>query len=94
MYNESEKISASEINKYTFCPYQWYYERLYGSKYIRKKYNERNDALNLKDATLSNFTRGINFHNNYRLKRKIISIIKVMILLIIFIIILILLKKV
>ena len=23
-------ISASEVNRYTYCPYQWYYERYYG----------------------------------------------------------------
>ena len=27
---ERETISAHEINKYDYCPYQWYYERLYG----------------------------------------------------------------
>ena len=23
-------ISASEVNRYTYCPYQWYFERYYG----------------------------------------------------------------
>ena len=34
MYNKSENISASEINKFVYCPYQWYYERFYGQKKI------------------------------------------------------------
>ncbi|MDE6182043.1 MAG: PD-(D/E)XK nuclease family protein, partial [Eubacteriales bacterium] len=59
MHNDNEKISANEINKYSFCPYQWYYERLYGAKYIREKQKERNQALGLKDKTLSNFNKGI-----------------------------------
>nr|WP_317359380.1 hypothetical protein [uncultured Tyzzerella sp.] len=38
MYNKDEKISASEINKYCYCQYSWYYERLYGKKHIRESY--------------------------------------------------------
>ncbi|MDE6357504.1 MAG: PD-(D/E)XK nuclease family protein, partial [Eubacteriales bacterium] len=76
MYNDSEKISANEINKYSFCPYQWYYERLYGAKYIREKQIQRNEALDLKDKTLSNFNKGIKFHNYYRLKRPFIFALK------------------
>lgn len=87
MYNNSEKISANEINKYTFCPYQWYYERLYGTKYIREKLKERNEKLGLKDKNFSNFNKGIKFHNYYRLKRIFIFTIKLIILLLISIII-------
>ena len=33
---ERETISAHEINKYDYCPYQWYYERLYGRAELRR----------------------------------------------------------
>ena len=32
MDNSSKTISAGEINKFVYCPYQWYYQRLYGNK--------------------------------------------------------------
>lgn len=93
MYNNSEKISANEINKYSFCPYQWYYERLYGAKYIREKQKERNEALCLKDKTLSNFNKGIKFHNYYRLKRTFIFILKLIFLAILSILIFVIMLK-
>ena len=36
---ERETISAHEINKYDYCPYQWYYERLYGRAELRRLYD-------------------------------------------------------
>ena len=44
---ERETISAHEINKYDYCPYQWYYERLYGRAELRRLYTQRN-ALRLR----------------------------------------------
>ena len=44
---ERETISAHEINKYDYCPYQWYYERLYGRAELRRLYAERNARLHL-----------------------------------------------
>ena len=38
MYNDSEKISANEINKYCYCQYSWYYGILYEQKNIRESY--------------------------------------------------------
>ncbi len=80
MHNNSKKISANEINKYCFCPYQWYYERLYGAKHLRNLQNERNKELGLKNKTNSNFDKGLKFHNNYRLKRIVIFSLKLVIL--------------
>ncbi|MDD3393439.1 MAG: hypothetical protein PHG19_02190 [Anaerotignum sp.] len=63
---ERKTISAHEINKYTYCPYQWYYERLYGRKELRRLYHERNEALCLEDDLTSNFTKGLDYHQqNY-----------------------------
>ena len=65
MKNNKETISANEINKYTYCPYQWYYERLYGRQYIRRKYKERNELYHLEDSVTSNFNKGLKYHKNY-----------------------------
>ncbi|WMI82342.1 hypothetical protein [Anaerotignum sp. MB30-C6] len=63
---ERKTISAHEINKYTYCPYQWYYERLYGRKELRRLYQERNEALSLADSMSANFAKGLEFHQkNY-----------------------------
>jgi CRISPR/Cas system-associated exonuclease Cas4 (RecB family) len=62
-YNDSEKISASEINKYTYCPLSFYYERRYGRRHIRKLYLKRLEELNLMDETGQNFIKGQKFHN-------------------------------
>lgn len=83
MNNNDEKISASEINKFCYCNYSWYYERLYGKKYIRERYKERNESLELNCKTLDNFKRGIKFHDTFLIKRKIKLIIKILLLFII-----------
>ncbi|MFV0314577.1 MAG: hypothetical protein ACK5I7_05665 [Anaerotignum sp.] len=63
---EKKTISAHEINKYSYCPYQWYYEKLYGRKELRRRYKERMEALSLGDGTGGNFARGLEFHRkNY-----------------------------
>jgi len=67
-------ISASEINQYLYCPYQWYYEKKYGHKYI----NELREKSGVK-SELNNFKKGIEYHEKYykdivRLKYKKIAI--------------------
>lgn len=70
---ERKPISAHELNKFAYCPYQWYYERLYGRKELRRQYQERNERLALEDHLCSNFKRGEDFHKqsyfNLRLRR-------------------------
>lgn len=39
--SHKKPISASEINRYTYCPYQWYYERIYGTKELRRLAKEQ-----------------------------------------------------
>ena len=55
---ERETISAHEINKYDYCPYQWYYERLYGRAELRRLYTQRNARLHLEDSMSANFRKG------------------------------------
>lgn len=75
MKNNSEKISASEINRYCFCPYQWYYERLYGKSNLINSKKEKLKELGITDYSKSNLKRGIKFHNNflkiYKIKRNL-----------------------
>lgn len=59
---ERKTISAHELNKYAYCPYQWYYERLYGRKELRRLYQERNQRLGLNDSVQSRFRRGEEYH--------------------------------
>ena len=72
MSKKSIKISANEINRFTYCPYQWYYGKVYGQKALREKYNalERNEA-----PQEGNFRKGLSFHEkyykSYRLKKKL-----------------------
>ena len=66
MNNEEKSISANEINKYAYCPYQWYYERLYGAAHLRRLYKERNEKLGLNDTVFSNFKSGLDYHASYK----------------------------
>ena len=66
MYNDKETISANEINKFAYCPYQWYYERLYGRKKLRELELERNERLGLEDRRMSNLVDGFNYHSGIK----------------------------
>ncbi|WP_458407794.1 hypothetical protein [Anaerotignum sp.] len=59
---ERKTLSAHEISKYDYCPYQWYYERLYGRKELRRLYVERNTRLHLEDSLASEFRKGEKYH--------------------------------
>ncbi len=92
MNNSNEKISASEINKYCYCQYSWYYERLYGKKYIRERYKKRNEELGFTYKTIDNFKKGVDFHDTFLIKRKIKLTIKFLLLTILTILLLLGLK--
>jgi len=53
-----ETLSAHELNKYTYCPYQWYYEKTYGRTELRRMRKEYLEELGLEDSTTANFVRG------------------------------------
>ena len=69
--NDSKTISASEINRFTYCNYQWYYERLYGRKKLRELKADRNKELGYKGDGNSNFKRGVRFHNDSYAKMRV-----------------------
>jgi hypothetical protein len=80
MNNDKKTISASEINRYVYCPFQWYYERLYGRKFLREKLRERNQALHLTDTAASNFKKGLQFHRRYLLAARLRFAVKAVLL--------------
>lgn len=72
MKSNKVKISANEVNRYTYCPYQWYYGRIYGQKTLKEKYQ----ALEHKSSQHeSHFKKGLHFHKHYyqhyRIKHRI-----------------------
>lgn len=83
---EKQTLSPHELNKYTYCPYQWYFEKVYGQKELRRLYGERNKRLGLTDTQKSRFVAGEAFHTEnyrrYRLQRRLWKIIFVVLLLI------------
>ncbi|MEA4815429.1 MAG: hypothetical protein VB120_01005 [Lachnospiraceae bacterium] len=78
---KKESISANEINKFTYCPYQWYYEKIYGRKEIRRLAAIRNEEANAN--MLENYSVGSKHHSyryvNYKISRCLNVIIFVVI---------------
>ena len=97
-------ISASEVNRYTYCPYQWYFERYYGRSKLFQMSKSKKAEPKLKQTSKtpaktreSNFARGRAFHaqeyQNLRRKQKIVSILTIGAILIVMICLLIFLIK-
>lgn len=55
------RISAGEVNKYIYCPYQWYYLRIYGEKNIRSMYRDKRQVINVTKV----FKKGNDFHRRF-----------------------------
>lgn len=85
-----ETLSAHELNKYTYCPYQWYYEKIYGRTQLRQLHQEYMASLGLEDATIANFVRGENFHQKLYRQYRLRQLLWKMLLIALFAIILIL----
>ncbi len=86
LFDGKRTVTANEINKYCYCPYQWYYERLYGRKELRKLVAERNERLGITDSRLSNFASGLEYHSHVKFRTvnifKLISVAAVVVVLI------------
>lgn len=87
MYNNSEKITANEINKFVYCPYQFYYERMYGKQEIRLIRANLLEEKGYTDKTKSKLRKGLDFHKNYKTGRtRVYPIFKMIILVILLVI--------
>ncbi len=58
-------VSAREINSFVFCPYQWYYERVYGKARISEMRRELLGNTGRIDPTKSAFARGNEYHEKF-----------------------------
>lgn len=83
MRNPKKTITPNEINKFTYCSFQWYYERLYGKDYLRQAVKKRNDQISATNKRLSNFAKGnkhhANVHKEYKRKLRLFKIAAVLI---------------
>ncbi len=64
MDKDRHTIAATELSKFDYCPYQWYYERLYGRNELRRLEKERNERLGLEDKRKERLEQGVRYHND------------------------------
>lgn len=83
-----ETLSAHELNKYTYCPYQWYYEKTYGRAELRRMRKEYLEELGLEDSTTANFVRGEAFHRKLYRQHRLRQILWKILILAVFVLIL------
>lgn len=74
------KISANEINRFVYCPYQWYYKRTYGNAELTKQYKAlKADTSNHE----SHYVKGTKYHasyyKSYKRKQVILCIVMVIV---------------
>ncbi len=65
--------SATDINKFVYCNYSYYYEQVYGTKKLRqlkKQYNIENGF----DGKNNNFDRGNKFHDEYKIGSSVVTV--------------------
>jgi len=68
---DDKTISASEINRYIFCNYQWYYERKYGAAELRRRKKEYLEELGIEPAENGHLQRGLVFHARFGRYRRL-----------------------
>ncbi|MDU6360527.1 MAG: hypothetical protein E6590_11265 [Clostridiales bacterium] len=80
MRKSETRISANEINRFMYCPNQWYYKRIYGTKALNEQYK----ALGIESSSHeSNFEKGMQHHKRYHLKYRLLCYVRWGIMLII-----------
>lgn len=66
-------ISGNDINKFMYCNYQWYYQKVFGIKKLRELRKEYIEDLGIQDETVSNYKRGTVFHKRIYFKYRVFS---------------------
>jgi len=61
---DNKTISASEISRYLYCNYQWYYERKYGLTELRRRKKEHLKELGIIEDD-NPIMRGFAFHTRF-----------------------------
>ena len=68
---DDKTISASEINRYIFCNYQWYYERKYGAAELRRRKREYLEDMGITPGGSGHLRRGLDFHARFGRRRRL-----------------------
>lgn len=77
MKKSSTRISANELNRFMYCPNQWYYKRVYGAKSLTQMY----EALDIEHSEhTEHFTKGMKHHTSYHSRYRIMKVIRIIIL--------------
>ena len=63
---DDKTISASEINRYLYCNYQWYYERKHGVAQLRRQKSEYLQKMGITSNGSSPLQKGLAFHANFK----------------------------
>jgi len=64
---KDKTISPSEVNRYLFCNYQWYYQRKYGVAELRRLKLEKMEEMGIKPEISGDtfLQRGLRFHARF-----------------------------
>ncbi|MCL2397072.1 MAG: PD-(D/E)XK nuclease family protein [Defluviitaleaceae bacterium] len=65
-----QTISASEVNRYLYCNYQWYYEHKYGMAELRRRKKIHMDEIGITPTTDSPLQKGLVFHARFERRRR------------------------
>ena len=77
MKKSPTRISANELNRFMYCPDQWYYKRVYGAKALTEMYQ----VLDLEHSEHSeHFTKGMKHHASYHFKYRIVKVIRIIVI--------------
>ncbi len=66
-FNKEKIFTPNEINKFSYCPYQWYYERKHGRKKLREMASKNKDN-SCENATIKLFMSGLEYHSKVNFK--------------------------
>lgn len=69
---KNKYYSATDISKFTYCNYSWYYEYVYGAKHLRELLKQQSPNYNIQEG---NFARGLAYHDKFYKKQKIKQLI-------------------
>ncbi len=93
MPNKTNKgmYTATELSKYTYCNYSWYYEKTYTTKELRRL--STNINIEGYKSTNDNYARGRKFHENYYKNHKKSEFIKIILIAVIIMLIYMVISK-
>lgn len=84
--DKKKSYSATEISKFTYCNYSWYYENKYTAKVLREKNKGTKDKYDISKINLS-YKKGRDFHKNYYKRSIKCTTIQIRIIVVVFLII-------